>query len=256
MDAADRPVTVTLLANAGLRIAWGRHVLLLDALFDGDTAPFSPLPTGCLDAMCSGAPPFENTDYLLFSHRHADHYSPEALRRFLSRRKIRGLVLPPDAADDALVHFLADRKVPTLLAVSGSGSILYRFGEENASLRILPTAHLDQKYADVEHLCFLLTVGEKKLLFTGDADYVHETFPALAGEKLTAVFLNPLFFRALSDRRLFHGHLSSENYCVYHVPFAEDDTAHIRDTLQRDLLHWNGIGTATALTEHRQSIEL
>lgn len=256
MDAADRPVTVTLLANAGLRIAWGGHVLLLDALFDGDTAPFSPLPAGCLDAMCSGTPPFENTDYLFFTHRHADHYSPEALRRFLSRRKIRGLALPSDAADDALVHFLAERKIPTLLAAPGSGSTLYRFDEGGDLLRILPTAHLDKKYADVEHLCFLLTVGEKKLLFTGDADYVHETFPALAGEKLTAVFLNPLFFRVLNDRRFFHGHLTAENYCVYHVPFAEDDTAHIRDTLQRDLRHWNGIGTAMALTESWQSIKL
>ena len=80
------------------------------------------------------------------------------------------------------------------------------------------------------HACLLLTLGEKRVLFTADADYTLETFPGLP--PLDAVFVNPLFFRALRTGRFFQGALPARTICVYHVPFPEDDRAGCAP-------HWN-----------------
>ena len=86
---------------------------------------------------------------------------------------------------------------------------------------------------DVPHVCYLLRFDERRVLFTADSDYLHEDFLRLADTPLDAVFLNPLFYQAYYDRRLFHGHFDTDTLCVYHVPFREDDRMHMRDMAWR-----------------------
>lgn len=58
------------------------------------------------------------------------------------------------------------------------------------------------------------------MLFTADTDYLHETLAQISGTALEAAFVNPLFFQALFDKRLFHGALEAKCICVYHIPFG------------------------------------
>ena len=103
----------------------------------------------------------------------------------------------------------------------------------------------------------MLSFDDKHVLFTADVDYMSTSFDVVKDLPLRAVFLNPLFFRAFHNPKFFLFFLKAENYCVYHVPFKEDDTMQMRYMLQRDLANWpSGEGTAMALTEPWQTVEL
>ena len=54
------PISVTLLANAGVCIGYRGMTLLLDGIFGREGNPFSPLPADCRQKMCRGEPPFES----------------------------------------------------------------------------------------------------------------------------------------------------------------------------------------------------
>lgn len=46
------PISVTLLANAGVCIGYRGMTLLLDGIFGREGNPFSPLPADCRQKMC------------------------------------------------------------------------------------------------------------------------------------------------------------------------------------------------------------
>ena len=93
------PISVTLLANAGVCIGYRGMTLLLDGIFGREGNPFSPLPADCRQKMCRGEPPFEKLDCLLFTHFHPDHFSPEMTMQIVGSRPVRALFFPEDEAE-------------------------------------------------------------------------------------------------------------------------------------------------------------
>lgn len=226
-------IQVTLVANAGILLSFRGRKLLIDGLFRAEDTPFSCIPAKTLEKLLNGYPPYDDIDYLLFTHYHPDHFSPEITRSYLERRGAKGVLLPPGHGADLLrlQEELEALQIPCLIAET-SGVSEARLAAD-LQIRTLPTGHLDPKFQDVPHVALLLTLGEKRLLVTGDADYIHETFPALP--PLRAVFLNPLFFHACSTGTFFRGSFQTDAFCVYHVPFPEDDVFHLQSMLERDL---------------------
>ena len=92
-----------------------------------------------------------------------------------------------------------------------------------------------QKFTGVPHVCYRIAFDGREVLFTADTDYLHESLTQVAGVSLEAAFVNPLFFQALFDKRLFHGALAAEHIGVYHIPFREDDRMHMRESVRRRL---------------------
>ena len=229
----DDTIQVTLAANAGVLLAYRGRKLLVDGLFHAENIPFSNLPPETLRALYGGRPPYDGIDYLLFTHGHPDHFSREMLEEYLAETPVKGVLLPP-SRKPAHVQFeqeLRARGVPCGAApLSGPTEITL---EPDLRVRSIPTRHLDRKFWDVPHAALLLTLGTKRLLFTGDTDYTAETCPTLP--PLRAVFLNPLFFHAYCSGKFFHGRFPTETICVYHVPFPEDDAYHVQELLARDL---------------------
>ena len=97
----------------------------------------------------------------------------------------------------------------------------------------------------------------RRVLFTADTDYLHETLSHLSGTHLDAVFLNPLFYQACFNRRLFRGYFDTDTLCVYHVPFREDDRMHMQDMARRMPQAAREAGLRVLpLTEPMQQIEI
>jgi hypothetical protein len=110
--------------------------------------------------------------------------------------------------------------------------------EPQIALRAFSTMHLDKKFQNIRHFCYLITFGEKKMLFTADVDYTHETFDDIRDIPLRTVFVNPLFFGVLRRGKFFKGELNTQSYCVYHIPFSQDDQLRMRPTLAHELVAW------------------
>ena len=125
------PISVTLLANAGVCIGYRGMTLLLDGIFGREGNPFSPLPADCRQKMCRGEPPFEKLDCLLFTHFHPDHFSPEMTMQIVGSRPVRALFFPEDEAEPVqeLAYFLRRRDIPFVQLSHTTDHTVWRLGE-------------------------------------------------------------------------------------------------------------------------------
>lgn len=252
----EKQLGVTLVANAGLLLEYEGTTLLLDGIYGREGHPFSNLAPAVWEQMLDGKAPFGKVDYLLFSHAHPDHFSMEMTEAFLLRHRVKGVFLPDGDEMCPLLEFLNGRGIPAVQMSKRTCRAVYQV-EPEISIQALPTLHLDKKYEKVQHVCYLLQFGEKKVLFTADADYIHETFDEIENLSLRAVFVNPLFFSALRHERFFKGVLHTKAIGVYHVPFPEDDTMGMRLGVARNLAQWpSEKGEAFALWDAWQRVEL
>lgn len=255
MTGDSEKIRVTLISNAGLLLEYRGVKLILDGIYSGDGHPFDAIPQDIWDRELSGQPPFDGVGYLLFTHCHADHFSPGMTLEYLKRNAVKSVFLPEAYSHGELTEYLRNKKVVCVPLSENLGRTEFSLSE-GISLRAIKTKHLDKRFADVEHYCFLLRFGEKKLLFTGDADYVTESFRELNDTELDAVFLNPLFFSAVCRQRFFSGSFDTGLYCVYHLPVEADDGAANR-TIKRELQLWDEKkGRVVLLNKKGQSLEI
>ncbi len=257
-DDLKFPVRITLVANAGILFSYGGTTLLADSIYGDVGHPFSNLSQKTWDAMLSGKSPFEKIDYLIFTHAHSDHFSPLRTEMFLRARRVKGIFYPDDVTS-------VMKKFRAVLTEIGIPAVSFSKLTDHATFQIEPeisvsgfsTLHLDKKYKDVPHFCCIVTFGKKKILLTSDVDYTNETFENLRSVHFAAVFVNPLFFSALRNKKFFRGRLDTESYFVYHVPFPADDRFRMRERLNRDLSLWPATNPpAFVLNEPFYSIDL
>lgn len=252
----DKSLRVTLVANAGLLLEYHGTTLLLDGIYGTEGHPFSNLSPAVWQQMKAGEPPFHKVDVLLFTHNHPDHFSPEMTMEYLRHRPVKGVFLPDTQTvqKSGLPAFLKERNIPAALLSQQTDRMGFRITQE-ITVRAFQTLHLDRKFERVKHFCYLITFGDKNVLFTADVDYVTEDLSRLQGIPLDAAFLNPLFFGVLCHGKFFRGTLNAGHLLVYHVPFPAEDAMGMRTALARNLTRWDKT-PVTALTEPFQQVLL
>lgn len=245
---------VTLLANAGLLLEYEGTTLLLDGIFHSRDVPFSSLPQDVWQKLLRGDAPFGKIDYLLFTHHHPDHFSAAMTVEYLEGHPIKGVFLPDaeELENSTLMLGLREHGTPCALLSDQTNHAVYKVAP-NITVRAFRTLHLDKAFETVRHYCYLITFGDKRVLFTADVNYLGEDLSQTHGAPLHAAFINPLFFSALSHHRFFKGELNPKHLCVYHVPFAEDDPFDMNVMLRRDLAQRDDV---IVLREALQQIEL
>lgn len=236
----EKKITITLLANAGLLIQYNGYVILLDALQKSENVPFSPLPSDLWRKILSADGQFSKVDALIFTHLHPDHFSAEMTIQYLKQHTTPIVLMPkdPSASEFGLI---ASQTGNHFVPLSSDSPARYVLTPEISILSI-PTRHIDKRYYDVPHYCYLISFGTKNVLITADIDYTHETLSILDGIPLDAVFINPLFLSALRFGKFFKGSLNAEHFCTYHIPFPSDDKNSIRKIVKNNVSHWPGSG--------------
>ena len=251
----NKPVTITFLANAGLLLQYDGHALLLDALQKSEATPFSPLPAALEGELFRGGTPLSDADALLFTHLHPDHFSAGLTLQYMERWP-RSMLLLPNACGDPCFDAAAAQAGTRLISFPPSAECARFNLTPNISVFAFATRHLGKQYHRVPHICYLLCVGEKNILITGDIDYTFESLHQLDGVPLHAAFVTPLFFSALRRGRFFKGTLEATHICVYHIPFEADDQFQVRRSLHRDLSLWQGQSQVIALKQPCQALTL
>ena len=253
----EEKLRVTLVANAGLLLEYRGTTLMLDGIYGPENHPFSNLTPEVWREMKAGEGPFEKVDYLLFSHAHPDHFSPEMTLEYLKARKVKGVFLPQTRSvrESGLADYLKESGIPAVFLSEMTDRASYRI-DPGITVRAFTTLHLDKKYHHVHHFCYLLTFGEDNILFSADVDYTQEDFSRMKRFPLRAVFVNPLFFAELRRHRFFHGELTAKTICIYHVPFSGQDEMHMRPTLANDMVKFSPEQDVQVLCDPFQHLEL
>ena len=180
-------VKATFLVNAAVLLEFRGAKLLIDGIYDENGHCFSNLSVRQWEKLKAGEGEFAGIEYLLFTHEHGDHFSPQRVAEYLEYRQPKAIFMPRDgsAALRALQKKAEGMGIPcVLLHRELCRKTVFR-PEQEIRIRAFQTRHLDKLYWDVPHFCYLLECGEKKLLFTADVDFTQEDIESNASGKIT-----------------------------------------------------------------------
>src|SRR5659263_724469 len=92
-------ITFTLIANVGILITYKNTRILLDGIQSEGDLPFSKTPPALLSQMLTpgGTGSCNNLDYLIFSHSHPDHFSPDIVVQYLRCNRVKRILYPQGA---------------------------------------------------------------------------------------------------------------------------------------------------------------
>ncbi len=142
---------ITHSANAGCALLFGNTRLLIDPFPMESVGGFSALTEDRLETLILH-PAFARADGVFITHRHKDHCSVPALRRYLAQW--------PDA------RLFLGEAMPDLDGVVLREDCFFSLG--GISLRFIKLPHGGWRYVDVPHFGCLLSDGERNILVPAD----------------------------------------------------------------------------------------
>ena len=229
-------IKITYLVNAAILLEFRGIKLLIDGIYDEKGHYFSNLSPEQWENLKKGKEEFSNIDYLLFTHEHGDHFSPDRVREYLDCQIPKAIFMPKiGGLELSMLQKKAEMlNIPCALLDEAFCRKTVFKPEKDISVKVFHTRHLDKIYWDVPHFCYLLEFGEKKIFFTGDVDFNYEKFDGLQNIWLDAVFINPIFNQSKRGKELLsEGAIKAKNKIVYHIPFAGDDKMQIRKIVEQ-----------------------
>lgn len=233
----DDSIRVTLLANSGIIVVYKDHKLLIDGTPGEIHGYFSGLSEEVLHDLLEGNKPlFRDINILLYTHCHHDHFSPEVTGALVEGHRVNHLMMP----DKDSKPFV---KLRDSIALSNTGlwlldiplGIREGYGPDGIRIQAFRTRHAGEMYKDTEHYCFLVHLGSKVILITGDSDYDPEYFRTMLEDiPIYAVFINPLFLNRREGRTAIVESIRPEKVIVCHIPFEGTPGTNLRRVAARD----------------------
>ncbi|WP_207260178.1 MBL fold metallo-hydrolase [Desulfovibrio sp. Huiquan2017] len=231
-------IDIDLVANAGVLVRGGGLGLLVDGMHNQDGHPFDRTSREDMDRMGRGEGLFAQLDYLLFTHEHPDHFTPELVLAHLERRPVKGVFLP-DAVHgssdlDRLVGELERRSVPYWTMGLAPGRTRTVTPEPGLTVTAVGARHMGKQFQEVRNDCLLVELEGMRLLFTGDADHVSAYYEeALRDVPIDAAFVNPIFYHNPNGQAIIDGIFRPLEVIVYHMPSEGRDPFHLVFTVKR-----------------------
>ncbi len=239
MCLGNKAITVSLVANAGVFIESNGIGLLVDGIHHEEGHPFSVVSDVDLQLMRTRSGRFSALDYLLFTHEHPDHFTPQLVLQHIYSVPVKGIILPGEEDGSRhlarLLRHVRKQAIPHWSLGLEPGTCKTIELDTTLRVSVLTTPHMGPQYQHIKNNCFLITLAGKKLLFTGDADYVPEYFEALASQEIDLVFVNPLFYHHAKGQEIINDILRPHHLIIYHLPFPKDETMRITAMALRDM---------------------
>lgn len=233
-----KEVSITLIANTGVLVEYAGIRILLDGIHCDSEYHFSKVPKEILNDMIEGIGGFKDIDYIMFSHEHPDHFAPDYTIEYLKNNNVKCIFMPMEGSEKLanLQTYIKNYSVNCrLLKLPIGKSCCYELGQDIA-VTVFNAVHMGKQYSFMDNYCFLLTLGEKNILFTADSDYVDSYFEnPLSGKKIDIVFVNPLFFNNMEGRKVIENFIKPKMVGIYHIPFLQDDKLMFRKIVKRDM---------------------
>ncbi|MFW6083706.1 MAG: MBL fold metallo-hydrolase [Gemmatimonadota bacterium] len=167
-EACQAGPTLTYLANSAVLIR-GAHTALIDAPFTDGVEPYPRLRAETLRRARSAEPPFDDLDWVLVSHDHADHGDARAIADLLeANRSVRLIstraVVVRVRAEAGDASRLADR----LVAVEPVEGEPIAVNDRAPRIEVLALHHGRRRA--VTNLGFLVDMDGVRMLHVGDAE--------------------------------------------------------------------------------------
>ena len=178
-----RPLEVTSLANAGYLVAHEGRAVLCDALFDINVDPAAPprlhdhLDPERQAIVEAALPPFDEVDLVLVTHAHDDHFTPDAVVRFLESNRRATLVCPGGVAERVKrAHADPAALEGRIHPLDPERGTSQEARWEGIAVLALGLPHAGRSDGGAGHNGYLVEIGPHRFLHLGDAGSARDGF--------------------------------------------------------------------------------
>lgn len=218
-------IEIVLVSNAGMLLKYKNIKVLIDGIYIDETGYFSQVPDEVVKQYEAGTGDFGDIDYILFTHDHEDHFSMRALQNYLATNNPEAVFLPhmKNVYKEKLKEKYKDREINFIDNYKTQKHTRYIINDE-MKIDVYPATHSGEKFASICNLCYLITINNEKILFTGDVDMKESNFwyvPELG--KINTLVVNTVFLQNTEGRRIINEYIDPDKVLVCHIPFEEDD---------------------------------
>ena len=203
---------LTLLCNAGIALDDGTDILLVDVP-NMPAPPFYCLPEDVWLEILKKVPPYDRVKGFIYTHSHADHYCPWAVKKYCS--------IWPDTPV----------RLPRECETAGELSM----GGFRICYWAIPHAPLPDGVPP--HVVVWIEAGEKSVYVTGDAEIdlqAHQRF--LNGRKADCALWNAKYLSHAETRKLMQE--SAKQNLIYHMPADRPDPAGMWKKAERNFARY------------------
>ncbi len=235
------PLTVTYIANEGFLLKSGDQKVLIDALFGKEDLNFCEVPSAdLLQQMLDAKPPFDDVDVVLVTHDHRDHFDPELTMKYLQRNR-SCLFVGPDSVVNRLTgldgYDAVKERIRAATPNLGQVENVSASGINVTALRLQHASRYEPEavgtpisgLSSVEHIGFLIRMGDWTLLHTGDSaleDPAEYRAYRLTEHRIDVAFLGSTFWKPLHARiGLVNDEIQPDRIILMHYRKNERDDA-------------------------------
>lgn len=233
-------IEITYISNAGILIQYEKVRILVDALQDAGGYPFSGIPEEITDQMfCSdNHSMYNDIDFLVFTHNHPDHITPDLVEKYLKFNKVKRIIWPEETNPifEPLNAWIKENGIRTWNIKMERGKLHEYKLTEDIKLYSLCTKHMKQIFPKDLCNCLMISIKDKNVLILSDCNpEEEELLKIFAQVHVDIVFINPYFYYDTGGRQMLERYIQPEKVGIYHIPFAKDDQMCIR-TLAHQML--------------------
>ncbi len=223
--ARYQPLEVTYIGNEGFLIATGSTKILIDALSD---SKYYVSPSESLVAqMMDDRPPFDDVDYVLVTHDHADHFNAAMTSRYLDRHPGAQFVADSQACSKLVAAGFAGKQ-PLAFALQRGERRTIRGGK--AVITILRLDHGGSR--ETNNFAYLVSADGHTFLHVGDARLASnaEILRAVDWSSYDVDLLFLEFFDRGSDvQSLIDTLIKPKQVILMHIPGGEEEAVRNAD---------------------------
>jgi len=164
----DKNILVHYIANEGFLLESNDIKVMIDALFNTGLDRYACPDSTLLSDMILGKPPFEEINYLFFTHNHPDHYNDSLTHVFMNEHPETTMICPAQVHDQLKDnHNLNEGLLNRIEVITpNSGQVInHRF--ENLSIVACRTRHSDTY--SIENIAYVIDFGGAKVFHSGDS---------------------------------------------------------------------------------------
>ncbi|HWM85817.1 MAG TPA: MBL fold metallo-hydrolase [Kofleriaceae bacterium] len=218
--AAPASLRVTYLANEGVLLEAGDTRVVIDGLHRHYKDLYATLPDPAREAFESAAPPWNGIDLLLVSHRHRDHFHPEAVGRHVRAAPGAHLIAPAQAVDEIAPELAADGSIrPRIHAWNWQVGRSHVIRAAGLDVTLLGLSHGSGVHADVQNVGHVFTIGGVTVLHVGDAELTADNFAPfeLPARGIDIALLPWWYVASDQSRALVRAHIAPRRIVALHI---------------------------------------
>ena len=221
-------VTVTFLANEGVMLSGGGKKVLIDALFLKFRTDFQLPHDSTQSALQHASGAFSGVDLVLVTHHHGDHFHPAPMVAHL-RANPRATLLTSQQVIDSVVSRL--RPNDSTRGRFASRTMVSRTRRREVvngiSVELLGIPHGGgRRSRGIEHLVYIVDIGGRRVLHTGDADLTDEVLPTfrLDTARIDVALVPAGVLKEPKSREAIARWIRPRQIVGFHVPVSAEST--------------------------------